>query len=249
MQSILSSFAILEGNQQEFNDLLKETGAVVAGSAPLAALVGGFTPGDLDIWVYPGPCESHENRFTSDVYENMRVVLGKFHDFLSNRGYTVNRTIAGTYKQVEEDGYSEVNTPMYQIIRKIDRYFHASNTKIQVIVTLKPILEVLNSFDISVCRTWWDGEKLYTWDHNTTLLRGMYACRPLATEREYKRFQKYKDRGFTVYEVPDYSSLVHPEFNKMPARFSPEGHPSLTKVPEVSKPQPPGSHSVALVAT
>jgi hypothetical protein len=247
MEAILESFDI--SPVDKFNDMLIELRAVVAGSAPLAALVGGFTPNDIDIWVCPYSSyvaiRDRSNDFKMRGIEYNSTAFELYHKYgkttnfvrpyikevLSEFGYECDLTIgdnnnkkyihtasiteayskaevgkeSDTYDYIDPDDikYGSL-THTGLVISIFDRYYLKTDTEhtgksIKVITTRRPIVNIVKEFDLSVCRTWWNGELLLgSNDLDLTICRIMYQIREPRTENEKKRIQKYKERRFTI---------------------------------------------------
>jgi hypothetical protein len=198
MQSILSSFHL---DIRTFSELLKATHGVVAGSAALAAYVSEtlytFTPNDLDIWVHsdffaPQSGLAHPEDPAVAVRHAYQYL---FDYFLKEHGYrSVDRPV--------QSDVEYTSNPVFAILRCIQRFQHPSGRIIQVMHCKVPIADVLESFDLSVAKTWWEpsfhGEGfLYTADEAATKAGLMYSLRESSsTGREEDRIQKYIARGF-----------------------------------------------------
>ena len=178
MESILASFHL---DIRTFSELLKATGGVVAGSAAAAAYVTGtpytFTPNDIDIWV---------PNMHSDAYEFL------FAYFLRQHGYV-------EVHQPQSEEYT--SNPVFAILRRIQRFQHATGRVVQVMYCMADFARVLDTFDLSVAATWWvpSGEHgiLNTVNDHVLMEGCMYSLRP-PTEREMARIEKYAARGFTL---------------------------------------------------
>jgi hypothetical protein len=204
MQSLLASFHL---EIRPFSELLNATGAIVAGSAALAALVAGtpytFTPNDLDIWVHSDFFQSNAIMKHVAFAQPTAVELVRrghmyiFSYFLRQHGYV----------EVERPVQSDVeytSNPVFAILRCIQRFQHPSGRVIQVIHCKVPVEEILDTFDLSVAATWWvpsvhpsNEGFLHTLDPESTAAGVMYSLRKFATDREKERIQKYEARGFT----------------------------------------------------
>lgn len=206
MDSILSSFHL---DINTFGELLQATKAIVAGSAALAAYDSDkFTPNDLDIWVHSDFFSSPTSPTspTSAYHPGVAVRLGYtylFSYFLKHHGYKEVRT------PHQSDAEYTSNT-VFAILRSIQRFQHSTSGKvIQVMHCKVPVKEILDSFDLSVAKTWWEVSEsgsvgfLRTSDPEALAKGHMYFLRESATEREKSRIEKYEARGFTLVPNPE----------------------------------------------
>lgn len=191
------------------NELLYKTKGIIAGSAPLSALLTSnkkesFEPGDIDIWIWADRSvdgvESEDHRC---IYTTLPLV---YEQFLSIHGYKKNPYEIGS------EGYNEADSMMSTIVRRVDKYYNKKKKCIQIILTKVPPIECIKTFDLSCCMTWWEPVnpagcyytgKLYTYDPERTLNHQMYFMREKRTDRESKRRDKYDySRGFIGIENP-----------------------------------------------
>lgn len=194
MDSILASFHL---EPETFRGLLQATGGIVAGSAALAAyLPNTFTPNDLDIWV---PSDSYAQSATAEDLDSALVVrktqLYLFRYFFQTHGYEEVTCLA-------QSDAEYTSNPVFAILRSIQRFQHpTSGHSIQVIHCKVPVEQVLETFDLSVAKTWWDpllnNGTLHTHDPVATQRKEMYSLRESTTDRETMRIRKYITRGFT----------------------------------------------------
>jgi hypothetical protein len=199
MDSVLSSFHF---DIVTFSELLNATGAVVAGSAALAAYIPNkFTPNDLDIWVHSDFFPPSLNGLAPPDHPGVSVRLGYnylFAYFMKHHGYVeVDRPVQ---RDVEY-----TSNPVFAILRSIQRFQHPSGQIVQVMHCKVPVDNILDSFDLSVAKTWWYPScnpkqfplgTLYT-EHPESCKAGhMYSLREPVTDREKARIEKYESRGF-----------------------------------------------------
>ena len=208
MESLLKSYNL---NNKMFHQLMKSTGAIIAGSAALSAFnevyncVDNFTPDDIDIWVYS---YRHKERTTDEDFENNALIYHTcccaFELYFLNNGYTYSK-ISDRQRVLEyTDG------KLSKINRKIMRFENTDGKKVQVIHTTIPVMDAIKTFDLSICATWCnfyscdhDDDsryylKLCTLNSNCTLRKIMYLLREDLTDREKQRIAKYQSRGYTL---------------------------------------------------
>lgn len=202
MESILSSFHL---DITSFSELLHATNAIVAGSAALAAYMSerssdAFQPNDLDIWVRSDffPCAD------ATLPDHPAVAVRNSHQFLfayflTQHGYSE------VHRPFQSDAEYASN-PVFSILRNIQRFRHKSGCIIQVMHCNVVTDAILDTFDLSVAKTWWVPSLhpnfrhgfLHTFDSIALKAGEMYSLREATTEREKDRIQKYEKRGFRL---------------------------------------------------
>jgi hypothetical protein len=191
MESIFTSFGI---PTEELRTVLNAVGGVVAGSAVLASVTGNFTPNDVDIWVYTDRGDDEPSMFI----RRASTLLMRY--FMLSHGYEEReRNPAATIKK---EGYSEGR--LKTMVRKIQHFQKKDGKTIQVIHTKQPLTEVIKSFDISICQTWWSPKdnKVHSIYPNDILTKSFYFNgTDLPTAREVERIEKYKNRMFTYKTI------------------------------------------------
>lgn len=226
MESVLKSYNL---NNEGFFTLMKSTGAIIAGSAALAALNNDFTPDDIDIWVHTDRFKNHSqkdeglNKVQTGTDDNAFIFYTghlAFELYFLNNGYKYSQTVKPKNKEeilTENSGYSD--GPMSKVIKHIMRYENSDGKKVQVIHTCIPVLDAVKTFDLSICATWCEFKeykpKVYTYDPVNTLQKIMYPLRNDFTERENIRVAKYQSRGYILksdYIKNQIQSLVNQNF-------------------------------------
>lgn len=99
------------------------------------------------------------------------------------------------------------------------RDFHTKYKKIQhIMVPLNPINYINATFDMEICKNFFDGEKLYIKSWNKLinrsdyikpngLLMEYYVDTSKVKELSFNRLKKYKERGFNVQLHPKYDEI------------------------------------------
>ena len=207
MESFITSYGL---PFHDFQELLKKTGAVVAGSAALALYLqqegidAGFIPNDMDIFVRrPCPCDQC----------NPLVQFVRLHGFKKTDKFDCN-TIAAENARAY---YSSMGG-----IRNVVSYMNDDGKEVQVISLssdgdIKDY--ITDHFDLSICATWWDGEGFHTVDSESTKRKIMYRMTK-PSDLDYletkiqSRVEKYLLRGFrfdnevsAAAAVIDYSKI------------------------------------------
>ena len=186
-----------------FQHLLRTTPSLLAGSAALALYLKengidpGYEPGDMDIWV-----------LEYDVSGTMMETL--FRHFLFEFGYYFQNVFE--HDEHNNGQYDFQNFTTNHII-KVLSFINDRQKKIQIIVIrVQPLIEyICNSFDVSVCVSWWNAQNntFETLHPDLTKQRKMYISSPYLQEQEAadnrskkldKRIQKYIERGFILCE-------------------------------------------------
>jgi hypothetical protein len=192
MQAILSKYDM---DNAKFYKMLHDINGIIAGSAALCAMVGGFEPNDIDIWI-----DEHEITHIDGV-----SVYSIIHNYFTNNGYKTK--ISNT---TEDNEYYEnvESTRFHKIISCIVRFVNEKGKCVQVIWTHLPtvsVMDAIKSFDLSVSATWFvpngspDGEgKIYTYDPTNTFNRIMYRLDDMESPHILKRIEKYESYGFKL---------------------------------------------------
>ena len=196
----------------------------IAGSAPLSVL-SPFSgePSDLDIWIYvdtsKNPYKQSKYIFeTLSMFENISSVRNNYVSYYTEK---CTKELHNLY--VARNGNSIVEINFSKKILRYLQFTHknkTNNKKLQVLITSIPIQDVINSFDLSICATWWQyvpeisDFKIFSYDLENTLKKQMYDIRPIEDvpeemERRKVRIEKYKQRGF-VYGYINSESIFVP---------------------------------------
>lgn len=160
--------------------LLKETGSVIAGSSVLAFMrneagFSTFTPNDIDI-------------FTNEI---------TFMDLMKQKLDVTWRSMG----EIHYDGHMSA-MKVYTVSMK---YNGLDNDSFQVIVVQKPVMDVINDFDIDICSKSFNGESFYSKIpiernlFNTTL--NMENCSKARMLKTVFRCVKYTERGFGIENI------------------------------------------------
>lgn len=189
MENFITSYGLLF---HDFQELLKKTGAVVAGSAALALYLkqegidAGFIPNDMDIFVRrPCPCDQC----------NPLVQFVRIHGFKKTDKFDCNVIAAENARAY----YSSMGD-----IRNVVSYMNDDGKEVQVI-SLSSDSDIkdyiTDHFDLSICATWWDAEGFHTVDSELTKRKIMYRMTK-PSDLDYletkiqSRIEKYLLRGF-----------------------------------------------------
>lgn len=192
MEAIFKLFNI---PTDEITEVARNTESIIAGSAPLCALVGGkWDPSDLDIWYYDA-CD-----LTDASYDKLKNVFKLYTELLTKYGYKLYEKEEPSYM------YTTTSSSFGKSVKRVNRFYNGEIQKsVQLIITREPVTTVVKAFDLSCCATWWDPRSsddstkmIQTYDSNTTLAGIMYSMSDSMTEREKERINKYKIRGFTL---------------------------------------------------
>lgn len=205
MESFLTSYGL---PFEEFRTLLMEHNAIVAGSAALTMYLKqeeidpGFEPADLDIWVE----ETHDTWYSNGKI-NTLANSTKFCFFLVKHGYNLTMKF--------DNG---INDHYYRNMTNIKHIFHFINSEkkeIQLIMVRETNLVqyIYDHFDLTACISWWNAESnSFRNSHpGLTCKKELYVLPNFTKdERTLERVEKYKARGFTIYESPC-PHLVEPD--------------------------------------
>ena len=197
MESFLASYGL---PFEEFRTLLTETNSLVAGSAALALYLKqedvdpGFEPNDLDIWVE----QNHDTWFSSGRV-NQLANDWKFALFLVKHGYDLTTKFDST-----------INEHYYSTMANIKHIFHFINRDgkmIQVIsVRDTNLVQYIHEyFDLTASMSWWNSiENIFRTSYPGLTCRKEFEILQnyRTQERTLKRVEKYKERGFTLREIP-----------------------------------------------
>ena len=210
MENFITSYGL---PFHDFQELLKKTGAVVAGSAALALYLkqegidAGFIPNDMDIFVRrPCPCDQC----------NPLVQFVRLHGFKKTGKFDCN-TIAAENARAY---YSSMGG-----IRNVVSYMNDDGKEVQVISLssdgdIKDY--ITDHFDLSICATWWDGEEFHTIDSESTKRKIMYRMTK-PSDLDYletkiqSRVEKYLLRGFRFDNEVSAAEAVGVDYSKISA--------------------------------
>lgn len=206
--------------QDELNKFMIQYDAFIAGSNALQGyLKADFKPGDLDLWVpihkkdtyvqrINDDCEFEQNPYITEIsnaFEELFVhSLKKYHDLR----YTIRKECPR-----DRPTYVDLHDNFKTYIHRIHTYYpvNKSDPTIQVIYIYVDRDTLFKTFDFSFCATAWDGKEYYTLEPLLTSRKVGYI-QPLeqqltvstdperVREHKVKRLEKYKARGFTIYD-------------------------------------------------
>ena len=200
MENFITSYGL---PFHDFQELLKKTGAVIAGSSALALYLEqegidpGFVPNDMDIFVRrPCPCDQC----------NPLVQFIKKYGFKNTGKFDCNVIVAENARAY----YSSMGD-----ISNVASYMNGDGKEVQVI-SLRSDGDIkdyiTDHFDLSMCATWWNGDGFHTIDSDFTKRKIMYRMTK-PSDLDYvetkiqSRIEKYLLRGFRFdREVTDAAS-------------------------------------------
>jgi len=229
MESIVHSFGMSHDALATF---LKAHNGFIAGSAALAAymkdadvhVTAEWAPNDIDIWIAvpdlmkEDVCKMRED---SNYYErstgtlNVESIRTSVKAFFAEQGFEDVMIVPGaknirkgmiTWAVKDQNEYIE-DKARATIIHRI-LYFKKNDRTVQVILTADvSVGDVLDTFDMSVCKVAWDPEHAYGISAREALkdvgdMRVDYLCAmddTPATIRQSKRMDKYIARGFKMH--------------------------------------------------
>ena len=191
MENFITSYGL---PFHDFQELLRNTRAVIAGSSALTLYLkqegidAGFVPNDLDLFIRPEcPCDKC-NPLVQFVRKHGFEKTDKFDHALENaRAY-----------------YSSMGG-----IKNVVSYMNGDGKEVQII-SLEPEGDIKDyitgHFDLSICATWWDGDKFHTVDPELTKRKIMYRLNEpviksdisYAESKVEGRIEKYILRGFRI---------------------------------------------------
>jgi hypothetical protein len=209
-----------------FNDLLRVTSSVVAGSSSLYAVrpwvqnddTCSKFDGDLDIWVrIPKNLENLDK--SSLRLENLLSYV--WDSFIAKHNYKmiVNGNMdASEYRNM----YKQAGGNLEYIIHRVDTWEnYITKKRVQVIYyndrNQRPSVE----FDYSFCAVEWTGSAILMKEQELTLEGKGYSMNTTRIKEE--RLKKYNSRGFVLVDKPNTSEIskkVAEEIQSMANRFS-----------------------------
>lgn len=198
MEHVIKSFNL---PYTEFANLVQACNGIVAGGAALYAYLypkgtGPIFTGDIDVWVQTDV----EGRDGCPAGAGNLAALAKH---LTEYTWTMFLGQHG-YKQTEESKHGDYGGLRFsERIRRVLTYANGEGKKIQVILTFIPVMEVCKTFDFSACATWWNGRgPVKTLDPENTDRHYIYPLTDIPlTKKEKDRLEKYRKRGFTVFDA------------------------------------------------
>ncbi len=169
----------------EFCSILKENKAVISGgSVAKSVFKKNWYVEDLDIYVNIKnaiPIRDFISNFCEDVYHKGCDDLYCNSFLHKNRIYKVVRFIIDETKHID----------------------------IMYVYNNKPIMEVINNFDLTCCQSWFDGENIFTSHPETIETNKCYMnqdyVKSLTLGNRFieERLRKYTNRGFNI-SIPSY---------------------------------------------
>ena len=189
MENFITSYGL---PFHDFQELLKQTGGVVAGSSALALYLkqegidAEWAPNDMDIFVRrPCPCDQC-NPFVQFIKKYGFKNTGKFDCI------TIAAENARAYYSSMGD-ISNVASYMNDDGKEVQVISLRSDSKLKDYIT--------DHFDLSICATWWDADGFHTVDSESTKRKIMYRMNK-PSDLDYletkiqSRIEKYLLRGF-----------------------------------------------------
>jgi antitoxin component YwqK of YwqJK toxin-antitoxin module len=194
MEALITSYGL---DFKSFNDLLVKRNAIIAGSSVLSVyLDNAFEANDIDVWI---PCSKSLKEFLP-IYKDL-------FKYFSKIGYDDDE-INKTEVTNERSRYTNLPTGRASIIKVLE-FHNVDHKKIQfVFVDMHPEDFIKETFDLSVCMTWYNPktQTIKTYDEYYTKDMKMY----INYEKEIKdlhpknqaRIEKYIARGFELIPKP-----------------------------------------------
>ncbi len=201
-------------NPFEFCEQMKINNTYVSGSFILDVIYNTDCAGDIDIYEGDDKCTEYYDcdfRLDNIKYSNRL----KFLQYM----YTLD---LDNFSNGTKSDFTSYNGPIY-LIRNYKT--KKSNTQIQHIVVRSKNVDkfIENSFDLDICKNYFDGEKLKIGYLDKILTKKDYI-RPLSLLMEfyvdmndgdnnnqhtltYERMKKYIDRGFDIKKHPNFDKI------------------------------------------
>lgn len=199
MEHVIKSFDL---PYTEFATLLQACKGIVAGGVALYAYLypkgtGPIFAGDIDVWVQTD-IGTRDGGFPPEAGN-----LAALAKHLTEYAWTMFLSQHG-YKLTEERKPGDYGGKRFSdTIRRVLTYANGEDKKVQVILTFVPVRDVYKTFDFSACATWWTGTgPVKTLDPENTDRRYIYPLTDIPlTKKEKERLEKYRKRGFTVFDA------------------------------------------------
>lgn len=199
MESLLKSFDL---PYTDFANMVHDSRGIVAGGAALYAYLhptgtGPNFTGDIDVWIQT------ENQVSKSSFAPKGDIIAATTNSMTEYAWT---SFLDKYGYKYKDGFADNSYSVDRfsnIIRRVLSFENTKGKKVQVILTFAPVSDVCKTFDFSVCATWWNGcGSVKTLDPENTSRRYIYPLidKTAFTKREIDRLEKYRKRGFTVFD-------------------------------------------------
>jgi antitoxin component YwqK of YwqJK toxin-antitoxin module len=194
MEALITSYGI---DFKSFNDLLVKHRAVIAGSSVLSVYLNNpFVANDIDVWI---PCSKSLNEFLP-IYKELFKYFTKigYDDEEINKNEVTN----------EKHRYSNLPNGRAQIVKVIE-FYNSEDKKIQfVFVNTLPINFIKETFDLSICMTWYEPKTMTIKTHDEFYTKKMKMY--INYDKDIKdlhpknkaRIEKYQSRGFELIPKP-----------------------------------------------
>lgn len=178
-------------NISDICKILKTINGVITGSF-ITNVISPFKkgePGDIDIFIH----------LDKTAYKSKYLKLDLIHRFLFKYGYRLckNTLVPSRYTWSGSDSDNKYEA-LYEYKNINPQYI-----PVQLILMNKSHFENINSFDFTICQSFWNGEKFIMRDrnlihHNAYTMK--YIGNESGTERYKVRLAKYIDRGFKLVD-------------------------------------------------
>lgn len=184
-----------------FIRLLQENKAVIAGGFVLSCYTD-YNSSDIDIYVSRPNAIKLISKLSNiiKVYPVDFQIVSIYNGDGSNN---IKRLIFKNKLNEIDDSYRVINTTDSTTI----------NIDVIIIDTSSSIIETITNFDLSFCKIWTDGTKIYAMDkHSITTKHGSlnpkyYEDYQDTTSLIYTRAEKYIARGFTI-DIPSVGEVI-----------------------------------------
>lgn len=170
-------------NAETLRSALRLTNGIIAGSFPVQCLLDEtFPDSDIDIFV--------------------NIEYRRLYYNLFDKEYGIMLTYKLKYDEPDNEQYSGLSK-IKQVLNFVCRDAHIN---LIFLSDKNPVDYVNNSFDLSFCKTYYDGDKLHF--EKETLAKIGHICPVERHSNEYhllqtmRRVSKYIKRGFIVYAKP-----------------------------------------------
>lgn len=193
MQSNMKSY-------EAFNNLLSQSGAVVAGGGVLAQY-SNFNSRDIDIYVPQANFLAFYEKLRNKNNFAVRITNAHIAPAYDNSFLKKNNIIARVTGEIGHTGQSRYELVPFDVMvvgRKFDRQDQEVSGK-------ETVLRVVQNFDLVCCEIWYDGKDVWATDasgirEKKTILRPEYRTSLFQHYNVFilTRIAKYRERGFQV---------------------------------------------------
>ena len=207
----------LDINNDMFNHIslaLLQNGAIIAGGSVLRAYIDDYIP-NINEFITSPKCMA---TFDFDIYVNLQNAKNLVEALRSSPEFDFDNKCSYVAPPYDDSFFKKNNILgrfmlLYKKYNRILEIYDTHSFDILVVKNNKPLIDVVDSFDLSFCKIWFDGRVVRSADVEGVLTKtgtlGKEYVNSYLNGNYFtiSRVQRYKKRGFKILmnmDIPDF---------------------------------------------